>query len=166
MPAKPRWWAQIPEILQRLEAFQILWLDRSSIEQVFGVRRRRAIELLNAFGGFQSGRTFLVERQVVVRNLRQILERGDFHWERRRRTRLCEALTAARQDIQARQVSIPALTPSLALPDGVRVTPGSMVIEFHTVQDLLTKFYAISQAAARDFEAFQRAVELGPQKTS
>jgi len=159
MPAKPRWWPHISEILQRVEALGCPWVDRAAVERLFGVRRRRAIDLLNAFGGFQAGRTFLIERAVLLEHLRTILETPDFYWERRRRYRLSEALTEARQHSQARQVFIPVLPASPALPEGVRMAPGSMVIEFHDVQDLLAKFYAISQAAARDFEAFQKAVE-------
>jgi hypothetical protein len=159
MPAKPRWWSQIPRILESLDALESSWLDRSSLEQLFGVRRRRAIELLNAFGGFQAGRTFLIEREALTRHLRAVLEDRDFDWERRRRFRLSEALSDARQIAQARQVSIPTLPPSPTLPDGVRLAPGRLIIEFQGVQDLLAKFYAISQAAASDFEAFQKAVE-------
>jgi len=162
MPAKPRWWSRIPEILQRLESLEISWLDRDSIEQVFGVRRRRAIELLNAFGGVQAGRTFLIEREAVVRSLRAISERPDFHWERRRRCRLSEALTEARQYSQARRISISPLPPSPALPEGVRVAPGSMLIQFGGIEDLLAKLYAVSRVAARDFEAFKEAVEPSP----
>jgi len=162
MPAKPRWWSQIPEILQRMESLEISWLDRDSIEQVFGVRRRRAIELLNAFGGFQIGRTFLIEREALVRSLRAIVDRPDFHWERRRRCRLSEALTEARQHTQARRISISPLPPSPALPEGIQVAPGSMLIQFGGVEDLLAKLYAVSQAAARDFEAFKEAVESLP----
>ena len=161
MPARPRWWSHIPQIVEQLKTVNTSWLDRSSIEQIFGVRRRRAIELLNAFGGFQTGRTFLIERDSLIHHLQAILNHRDFDWERRRRSRLSEALTEAMQQTQARQVSIPVLAPSPALPDGVRVAPGSMIIEFQGVQDLLAKFYAISQAAARDFEAFQKAVEPG-----
>ena len=163
MPAKPRWWSQIPEVLQRMESLETSWLDRDSIERVFGVRRRRAIELLNAFGGFQTGRTFLIEREALIRSLRAISERPDFHWERRRRCRLSEALTEARQHSQALRISISPLPPSPTLPEGVRVAPGSMLIEFRGIEDLLAKLYAVSQAAARDFEAFKEAVESSPQ---
>lgn len=55
MPAKPRWWLRIPEILPAIENLDAPWLDRAAIEQVFGLRRRRAIELLHVFGGFQVG---------------------------------------------------------------------------------------------------------------
>ena len=160
MPAKPRWWLQITQILECLETLGTSWLDRSAIERIFGVRRRRAIELLNAFGGFQTGRTFLIERETLIRQLKAIRQGRDFDWERRRRRRrLSEALTEARRENQARQILIPILPPSPALPEGVRVAPGSMIIEYRGVQELLARLYAISQTAARDFAAFQEAVE-------
>ena len=58
MPAKAQWLLQIPEIVSLLETFEVPVVDRAIIERLFGLRRRRAIELLHRFGGYQAGRTF------------------------------------------------------------------------------------------------------------
>ena len=71
MPTKPYWWYRLGEIISELESLAAPVVDRAVFEQVFGVRRRRAIELLHYFGGFQAGKTFLVERSSLLRQLRQ-----------------------------------------------------------------------------------------------
>lgn len=159
MPAKPRWWLRIPEILPALENLDAPWLDRAAIEQVFGLRRRRAIELLHVFGGFQVGRMFLVDRQKVLDQLHGNSRGEEFRWERKRRRRLSEALSEARQYSQAARVKIPVLEPSPGLPAGVNIEPGRMVIEFQSVEDLLAKCYAMVQVAACDYVYFQQIIQ-------
>jgi hypothetical protein len=151
---------RVPEILETLRAIPTPWIDRDGIERAFGLRRRRSIQLLNAFGGFQVGRTFLVDRAAVIGRLEAIAAGEEFHWERRRREKLSDALTEAQRYQRASRVNIaPRPAPvSPALPAGVRLEPGRVVVEFRDVQDLLAKFYAVAQAAARDFQAFQEAV--------
>ena len=57
MPAKPVWLLRIPEIVQALQALPVPVVDRFMVERLFGVRRRRAITLMQEFGAYQSGRT-------------------------------------------------------------------------------------------------------------
>ena len=51
MPAKALWLLHIPEIIAMLETFDVPVVDRAIIERLFGLRRRRAIDLLHRFGG-------------------------------------------------------------------------------------------------------------------
>ena len=45
----------------------VLLLDRSAIEKLFRVRRRRAIQLMSALGGgYLVGKTFLIERLQLI----------------------------------------------------------------------------------------------------
>ena len=64
MPAEPRWLRQIPRIIEELSALDMPVVDRPVIEQAFGVRRRRAVQLPGWFGGYLVGRTFVVKREV------------------------------------------------------------------------------------------------------
>jgi hypothetical protein len=63
MPIKKTWLLRLPEIRAELTAIEVPVVDRAVFERVFGVRRRRAIQLLHHFGGFQAGRTFLVDHR-------------------------------------------------------------------------------------------------------
>jgi hypothetical protein len=62
VPAKARWLLQIPVILEQLRTLDAPVADRAMCEQIFGVRRRRAIELMHCFGGYQAGNTVLLDR--------------------------------------------------------------------------------------------------------
>ena len=70
MPAKPEWLLRLPEIRAELEHLDVAIVDRAGIERIFGVRRRRAIELMHQFGGYQTGRTFLLDRvRLLIQHL-------------------------------------------------------------------------------------------------
>lgn len=159
MPAKPRWLLRLPEILQTLEAWPDPWLDRTALETLFQLKRRRSIELLHVFGGFQVGRTFLADRASVIAQIRKIQQGDEFRWEQQRRRRVSESLTAARRYTQARQVRIPVTASPPAWPAGVELQAGRLIIAFRDVPDLLAKLYGLAQAAAGDFESFQAAVQ-------
>jgi hypothetical protein len=136
-------------------------VDRAVFESLFGVRRRRAIQLMSFFGGFQAGRTFLVDRLDLIRQLEPVEAGAEFVMEHRRRQRLVEALEQVRRHRAAARVSISVerLTGNIAnLPEGIGLQPGSLNISFDGAEDLLRKLYALAQAAANDFEAFSAEI--------
>src|SRR6202050_5742643 len=90
MPAKAQWLLRVPEILEELAALDIPVLDRAAGERLSRLRRRRAIDLIRSFGGYQAGRTFLVDRPKLVEQLEQIRDSPDFKMEWRREERLAE----------------------------------------------------------------------------
>ena len=69
MPAKPAWLLRIPEIVDELQALTVPVVDRAMCEQLFCVRRRRAITLMQELGACQSGRTLLIERMAMIQRL-------------------------------------------------------------------------------------------------
>jgi hypothetical protein len=107
MPAKAAWSLKIPNIVAALETFDVPVVDRAIIEHLFGLRRRQAIELLHRLGGYQAGRTFLVDRHVLMANLRRLAEGEDFERESRRKERLDGAIDRLRRYQTAARVSIP-----------------------------------------------------------
>jgi hypothetical protein len=164
MPAKAPWLLKIPEIIAMLEAFDVPVVDRSVIERLFGLRRRRAIELLHRFGGYQAGRTFLVDRRRLLDQLRRLMEGEDFQVESRRKERLGQAVDELRRYQAAARVKIPVqpvvLNRKVAdLAAGVALEPGHLHIEFSGTEDLLSKLYELSRAAANDFDRFRAVTE-------
>jgi hypothetical protein len=139
-------------------------IDRPVFEKVFGVRRRRAIQLLHFFGGYQTGRTFLVDRLALIGQLEALLDGAEFVREKRRRQRLWEALEKGRLHGAAARVRIP-VKPDVQdrrlsdLPEGIQLQSGSLRVDFCKVEDLLAKLFELSKAAANDFEAFRDAAE-------
>src|ERR1017187_9399164 len=88
MPAKPEWLLRLPDIRAELEHLDVPVVDRAGIERIFGLKRRRAIELLHQFGGYQAGRTFLLDRARLLEALHSLESREDYSVEKRRRERL------------------------------------------------------------------------------
>ena len=106
MPAKALWLLQIPEIVALLETFDVPVVDRSIIEHLFGLRRRRAIELLHRFGGYQAGRTFLIDRRLLIEHLRRLADGEELQRESQRRERLGHTVDQLRRHQSAARVRI------------------------------------------------------------
>ena len=47
-------------------------VDREGFETMFGVGRRRAVDLMHRFGGYQSGDTILVDRVALIERLEEV----------------------------------------------------------------------------------------------
>ena len=160
MPAKSEWLLRLPEIRAELEHLQVPVVDRSGIELIFRLKRRRAIELLHQFGGYQAGRTFLVERRGLLQDLEALQSQDGYVAERRRRERLRDVMEASREHLLATQVRIP-VRPATSRPSfdrlapGVHLAPGMLSIEFLQPFDLLEKLYGLAQAITHDFDKFE-----------
>jgi hypothetical protein len=88
MPATASWLQRIPEILDMLAPWPPPVVDRASCEKLFGVRRRRAIDLLRYFGGYTSGNTVLIDRAQLIACLEEIADRPGVRWEIQRKLKL------------------------------------------------------------------------------
>src|SRR5271157_5461321 len=155
MPAKPEWLLRLPEIRAELEHLDLPVVDRSGIERIFGLKRRRAIELMHQFGGYQTGRTFLVDRARLLEALQSLESKEDYAAEKRRRERLGDVVEASREHLMSVRVRIPvraaASRASLdQLVPGVLLLPGVLSIEFQCPTELLEKLYWLAQAISHD----------------
>jgi hypothetical protein len=160
VPAKAQWLLQIPKIVEQLRCMDVPVVDRAGCEQLFHVGRRRAIELMHDFDGYQSGNTVLLDRQDLIQRL-ELLDAGpEVCWERQRKIRLSEQLRTWDRHRTAASVTIPvnaAIAPTL--PAGLSFAAGRMTLEFGSVEDLLAKLYALAQAAGEDFDLFRTVVD-------
>jgi hypothetical protein len=160
MPAKPEWLLRLPEIRAELEHLEVPIVDRAGIERIFGLRRRRAIELMHQFGGYQAGRAFLMDRARLLEALQSLESGEDYTAEKRRRERLGDVVEASREHLISTRVRIPvraaAARASLdRLAPGVLLMPGMLSIEFRHPVELLEKLYGLAQAISNDFEKFE-----------
>ena len=162
MPDQPTWIESVPEILAILEGpGSPPFLDRPTVEVLFGVRRRQAIHLLRRFGGYKVGKAFLVPREAVIAFLRDPRRRRAAADEKGRFERVASALGEARSELRQRRIPIPAPSETLSLefsglPDGIRLEASRLVIQFSKPVELLEKLFALSQAFANDYPAFER----------
>ena len=157
LPAQPAWLLRLPAIRAAVSALSAPVLDRAALEEIFGVRRRRAIELLHRFGGYQAGKTFLVDRASLLGQLADLEAGGGFRQEQTRRRRLAEDLDRAKASLRARSVPIPAPRPAAAagiLPPGVYLQPGQLRIDFQGTEDLLRQLLELAVAIQEDYPRF------------
>ena len=163
MPPQPQWLLRVPRILEEIRELEVPVLDRAAIEKLFGLKRWQAIQLLHRFGGYQVGKTFLVDRQALIQQLEAIQAGEEFSYQQKRRQRVVDELNKARKHLQAAVVKIPvrqqASDQMEGLPAGVHLEASQLAIEFQDVQDLLSKLYELGQTIANDFERFRKAVE-------
>src|SRR5579872_3079872 len=160
MPAQPTWFLHVPSILEQLRALSTPLLDRTAVEKLFGVRRRRAHALMGRFGGFQTGRTFLVDRLELIAALEALQRGDDFDREQRRKQRLSAELETLHRQLPGRRVSID-VAPEVRdhviadLPSGIHLRPGELRVEFSGTEDLLRKLYELSQGILNDWGRFE-----------
>jgi hypothetical protein len=155
MPRKPEWLQNVTSAIQELHAFPAPVVDRATLEKLLNVRRREAIRLMHRFGGYQTSRTFLVDRLELMNQL-EAIQRGETHQaEMQRRQRLDASLKPRK--------TIP-VTPDVwklklaELPQGTRFRPGLLEIEFQTADQLLGRLFELAQALHNDYEQFETLI--------
>src|SRR4051794_37192801 len=117
MPRSPEWFQHIPAALKALRVFSAPVVDRASLEKLLHVSRRSAVRLMSTFGGYQTGRTFLIGRDNLIHAMEAVLADEAYRFESQRRQRLSEYLDRTRQDLRALQVKLPvAPEPAPGLP--------------------------------------------------
>jgi hypothetical protein len=160
---------QVTAALEALEHLTTPVIDRATLEQLLGIHRRVAIRLMHRFGGYQAGRTFLIPRPALIRQLKRIAGGDVYHYETSRRERLTNELEKTRRDLAARRITIPTAS-DLAwrelsgLPATIRLSPGHLEITCSDGQDLLRQLMELVQAITNEFEKFE--VVVGKSQTS
>lgn len=145
---------------------QIPVVDRRVFEELFRVRRRRAADLVQRFGGYRSGNTSLVDRQKLIEQLRQLESDPDVICEMERKRRIAVELEEVQLQSRAARIVI-GHTPTAwarrewAMPASVSVSGGALTVEFSDPEDLLRQLYHLSEAAAADFERFYETIAGG-----
>ncbi len=171
MPPQTQWLLRLPEIIEALETLDVPVLDRAAVETLFDLRRRRAIELMHSFDGYQAGHAFLLDRIRLIERLRQMLETPEFYREQHRKQRLAETLEKLRRHRVAAAVSLSVPAEALGrkiadLPADVSLSPGQLLVEFQSAEELLGKLFELAQAAANDYQRFQQVVNMPAESPS
>jgi hypothetical protein len=167
----PSGFIRLPAAQDTLRASSALVVDRAGVEKLFGVSPRTAVRMMNRFGGYQAGKTFLIGREDLIAALESLQADETFDQELRRRKRVSEDLDKTRQDLKARQVKLPVSTADPArtssLPRGMRVVrPGVLEVEFASAEYLLGRLYELVKIAAEDLDGLNRSVMSHLQPTS
>jgi len=84
-------------------------LDCLAVQKLFGVRERRAWQLMAGLPGPRSGNASAVLRHALIARLEERAAGGRFQWETNRRARVVDELDRTRRQLAARRVRIPAV---------------------------------------------------------
>jgi len=111
--AKARWSLEIPSIVEQLLSLETPVVDRAICERIFRVQRRRAIDLMQRFGGYRSGNTVLLNRLDLIRRLQEMAADPDIEREHERKRRLSDHLVKLEKYRRATAVQIYVFQPSI-----------------------------------------------------
>jgi hypothetical protein len=162
MPARPAWISRINEICSELDALPRPFIDRSTLEVLLQVGRRRAQQILAPCVSDRIGSNGLADRDAVIRRLRGIAAGEDERFEMERRRKVAEVIEKLRRErIESPQLLVEAPVRVLSqqlrnLPAGVSIAPGRIIVEFTEPRDALEKLLTFAMAIGNDYEAFER----------
>jgi hypothetical protein len=157
----PRWYSRIDIIRGRIQALSEAWVDRPTIEKIFGLSTRQAQNLMQQMSGLRIGRSIVVRRQDLLRRIDEIGQTSPAAEEMARKSRLASRHA---EDLRKWESSRKKVEPwkSLNLPPGVRATaPGVLEIRSADIEELLTNLHAILRCYQDDPEAVERLLKAG-----
>lgn len=163
MPAKPVWYQRLPFILEQLRSHPRSYVDRATVQNLLGIGRRRAQQIMAPCISDRVGASGVAERDALIDHLRQIAAGDECTYEVRRRQKVAHVL----EELRKERVENPRLLVEAplgvvnqqleSLPAGVRVERGRITVEFENAQEGLEKLLALAMAISNDFEAFEGA---------
>ena len=106
----------------------------------------------------QVGNAVAVSRSALLERMRSTLGGARFQWEAQRRRRVSSFLQEARKHAAAASVALP-VPRSGAFADlsaDIVLDPGELRVRFVGAEDLAAKLYALAQAMAEDWGAFEK----------
>jgi hypothetical protein len=160
MPAQPRWLTHLPRILAELESIPDPWLDRQTVQQLLGVKIRRAQQIMNTCAGRTVGTSSLVDRQAFIQQLKRIQSGEAEVYEQKRRQRVALVLhELSTQRAPELKVEAPAPIVNQAfenLPPGVDLGKGRITIYFNDPKEALEKLLALAMAVGNDYDSFEK----------
>jgi hypothetical protein len=139
-------------------------VDRSTVEFLLRVGRRRAQQIMASCITDRVGANGLADREKLIAHLRRLADGDAGYYERRRRQKFAAILTALQKERSERprllvEAPVQVVTQEFAsLPSGVCLERGRIIVEFGSAQQALEKLLALAMAISNDFEQFERAV--------
>ncbi len=162
MPDKPIWYGRLKGVVAELRQLPLPWIDRQTLQNLLGVGRRRAQQILQPCVTRQIGASGVADREELIAYLERLARSEAGYYERRRRQKVAEALEEMRRQMLARpavlvEAPTAVVNQELAtLPEGVAVSCGSIRISFSTPEEALQKLLALAMAIGNDLDEFRR----------
>ena len=168
MPDKPLWIHRLPAAIQALEQLPLPWVDRSTLEDLLQVRRRRAQEILSPLASQRRGCSTVVERTALIHHLQRLASGETLYYEHKRRERVWKQLEQERRRWIETPPAFVHPKPEVlravykddfeGLPSGVELAPGRIEITFDQPNEALEKLLALAMAIGQNQVAFEERV--------
>jgi hypothetical protein len=165
VPAQPAWFSNLHNILAALRAWPRPFVDRQTVQNLLGVGRRRAQQILAPCVTEHVGPNGLADRDRLICHLAQLGRSDDGAFEIQRRRRVAQTVARLRQErILQPQLLIEAPARIVnqefaSLPPGIHLEPGRITVEFEEPQEALEKLLALAMAIGRNFDEFERSIQ-------
>ena len=156
------WYGRLPHAIEALERLPSPWVDRSTLQELLGVGKRRAQQILAPVVTVRVGRNGLAEKDALRGHLSRLAEGESAAYERRRLQRFAEQLSrwaaTPRLPLEAPRSVIDQEFASL--PAGIELSAGRITVQFTTPAEALEKLLSLAMAVANDQEGFERRTAL------
>ena len=169
MPDKPAWYDRLDEAEAQVRAVPSPWIDRRTLESILGIGRRRAQQILQPLVRHTIGKNGLALKEDVIAHFRQLAAGDTATYERQRRDRLTALIQTWHQRARDQPRVLVEAPDAIvnqeldALPEGVRLSPGRILIEgFATPGEAKRKLLALLMAIGNDPEEFDRRIAVPP----
>ncbi len=155
------WYGRLDAVIAQLKALPYPLVDRATLEQLLGVGRRRAQQILQPCVTHTVGASSLADRDRLIEHLKRVATSDAAFFEQRRHQRVIREIAKLRQAwLEHPQVMVEAptqiMSQTFAGLAGVKVSPGCIIVEFDSPQAALERLLALSMAIGNDFQTFER----------
>jgi hypothetical protein len=162
MPDKPLWCGRLDSIASRLDRLPFPFVDRATVEELLGVGRRRAQQILAGCASRSVGRNPLADKNAFLAHLHTLARGEAARYEALRRLKLARQLDVLRRQWVERPKLLVEAPPAVLrqelanLPEGVTIGPGEIRVRFDEPAEALEKLLALAMAIGNDLEEFER----------
>ena len=170
MPHSPTYIHRLVEGIQTLSLQTTDWVDRSMVQEAFGVSKWTAWRILRRCGAVQGpGGALVCRREELISQLVRIQHDSNYTREIERRKRvetylesIAQYASRKRKEIARGDVALDLVSSRLeTLPPGVDLGRGELRILYSGTEDFLQKIGAVVFALNNDLEEIATYIESG-----
>lgn len=158
MPKPSDWTPLIPQALSKLKAMRSKVVDRAALEELLKIHRRTAIRLMHQLGGEQAGKTFLVDRERLIRELEAFLPSASSGYPPRVSSQV-RRLHADAEQFRFPDVRILEQRTADRLPPTIQVTPGTVIVKASSLRDLYAQLWILLETCKEDWHALEQRLK-------
>lgn len=164
IPPRPEWLRRLATVKERLQKVTTPFLDRASVEELFGVSPSTALRILRHFGARHAGKSCVIEREVFLNGVEQALATDEYHAYRARATRVAEEIAQARANWDARERVI-TNSPKVRerrladLPATIHLEQHKLTVEFASMQEFIQRIADLVFLLQNDYGRVEQFIE-------